>query len=162
VNVEIHDDFHGTEKPQEESLIPPKLSETIPELPKHTTIPNKTGTYKTAYDPSWYAEQHEPVNKTPKKLIREIPKKTFEINTMPESKHVLKQNGPIFVRIDKVQVAQKNFEQTKEKLKEIGSVLEKIKDVRSKEEAELKGWTEDIEKIKSRLSEIDSGIFDQI
>ena len=50
----------------------------------------------------------------------------------------------------------------KEKVKEIESVLKKIKDVKSQEETELKGWTEDIEKIKSRLSEVDSDIFNQI
>jgi len=40
--------------------------------------------------------------------------------------------------------------------------LKKIKDVKSQEETEIKGWTEDVEKIKARLSEIDTGIFDQI
>ena len=92
--------------------------------------------------------------------IMDAPKRTLEINTTKESP--TKEIEPIFVRIDKFQSAQKNFEQIKSKIKEIELVIEKIKDTKSKEEVELKGWTEDVEQIKSRLSEIDSGIFDQI
>ena len=46
--------------------------------------------------------------------------------------------------------------------KENGYLIKKIKDVKSQEEVELKGWTEDIEKIKVRLAEVDAGIFNQI
>lgn len=82
---------------------------------------------------------------------------------LSESKSVQqKQNDPIFVRIDKFQSAQKNFEEIKSKMAEMESVLNKIKDVKSKEEEELKGWSEDIEKLKTRLSEIDNDIFSQL
>lgn len=94
--------------------------------------------------------------------ITEAPKKTLELSASIEGKPVLKQLEPIFVRIDKFQVAQKNIEQIKDKVKEIESVLKKIKDMKSHEEVELKGWTEDIEKIKSRLAEVDTDIFNQI
>jgi len=89
-------------------------------------------------------------------------KRTLELNAATPNKSVTKQMEPIFVRIDKFQSAQKDFENIKERVKEIESVLKKIKDVKSREETELKGWTEDVEKIKARLSEVDSGIFDQI
>lgn len=69
---------------------------------------------------------------------------------------------PIFIRIDKFQAAQKNFEDIKSKMIEIEFILKKIKDVKSREEDELKGWTEDIEKLKSRLVEVDSDIFNQL
>ena len=98
-------------------------------------------------------------------VIPEPPqRRTLEINepTTNNKKPKTRETEPIFVRIDKFQSAQKNFEKIKEKVKEIESVLRKIKDVKSQEETELKGWTEDVEKIKARLSEIDSGIFDQI
>jgi tetrahydromethanopterin S-methyltransferase subunit G len=89
-------------------------------------------------------------------------KRTLELNATTLNKPITKQVEPIFVRIDKFQSAQKNFEHIKEKVKEIESVLGKIKSVRSKEEDELSGWADDIEKIKARLSEVDSDIFDQI
>lgn len=92
--------------------------------------------------------------------IADLPKRTLEINSTEEK--TSKEIEPIFVRIDKFQTAQKHFDQIKNKIKEIDLIIGKIKDVKSKEEIELKGWTEDVEKIKSRLSEIDSDIFNQI
>lgn len=92
--------------------------------------------------------------------IADLPKRTLEINSTKEKN--TKEIEPIFVRIDKFQSAQKNFEQIKIKVREIESIIGKITDIKSKEEVELKGWSEDIEKIKARLSEIDLEIFDQI
>jgi len=92
--------------------------------------------------------------------IADLPKRTLEIN--PTDDKATKEIEPIFVRIDKFQTAQKHFEQIKSKVKEIESIIGKIKDVKSKEEVELKGWAEDVERIKSRLSEIDSDIFNQL
>jgi len=92
--------------------------------------------------------------------IADLPKRTLEIN--PADDKATKEIEPIFVRIDKFQTAQKHFEQIKSKVKEIESIIGKIKDVKSKEEVELKGWAEDVERIKSRLSEIDSDIFNQL
>ena len=88
--------------------------------------------------------------------------KPLELNASVPNKPIGKHAEPIFVRIDKFQSAQKNFENIKEKVKDIESVLSKIKDVKSNEEVELKGWTEDVEKIKVRLAEVDSDIFNQI
>ena len=133
VSVEVPMDLRVTEEPQGESLIPPKPFEGIPEPPKQPSILD-----------------------TPPK------KKTLELNAKVDDKPITKQIEPIFVRIDKFQLAQKNFEQIKGKVKEIELVLGKIKDIKLKEEIELKGWTEDIEKIKSRLSEVDADIFDQV
>ena len=133
VRMEIPEGLHVTEEPKEGSLIPPGLSVKSP-IPEPPKRPS----------------------------ITEVPKKTLELAASIEGKPVSKQVEPIFVRIDKFQTAQKNFEQIKNKIKEIESVLKKIKDVKSHEEVELKSWTEDIEKIKSRLTEVDADIFNQI
>ena len=114
-------------------------------------------------------EEQEGIPKSPPKpsveeTIPEPPKRTLEISEprINNQKPKTREAEPIYVRIDKFQSAQKNFEDIKEKVKEIESVLSKIKGVKSKEEEELAEWTSDIEKIKSRLSEVDSGIFNQI
>ena len=112
----------------------------------------------------------QPASIPEKNILPEPPKsqekKSLELHASISDKSIntpsTRQVEPIFVRIDKFQAAQKNFEQIREKVKEIESVLKKIKDVKSQEETEIKGWTEDVEKIKARLSEIDTGIFDQI
>jgi len=56
----------------------------------------------------------------------------------------------------------KDFKQIKSKVKEIESVLRKVKTIKEKEEVEISSWSEDLEKLKARLAEIDSNIFDQI
>jgi len=105
-----------------------------------------------------------PPKPSPNEVIPHLPKKTLEItpSTSTTPKPKTREAEPIFVRIDKFQSAQKNFDKIKTKVKEIETILKKIKDVKSQEETELKGWTEDVEKIKSRLSEVDSDIFNQI
>ena len=92
--------------------------------------------------------------------ITEVPK-TLELSPTL-AKPISKEAEPIFIRIDKFQAAQKNFEQIKNKVKEVELILNKIKDVKSQEEVELKEWTENVEKIKSRLAEVDTDIFNQI
>jgi hypothetical protein len=69
---------------------------------------------------------------------------------------------PVFVRIDKFQQAKNDFEEIRKKVSEIEKVLGKIKEVKSREEKELEEWSQNVEKLKLRLIEIDSGIFNQI
>lgn len=94
--------------------------------------------------------------------ITEVPKKTLELASSTLKRSTSKELETIFVRIDKFQAAQKSFRQIQDKVKDIELVLRKIKDVKLQEEVELKGWTEDVEKIKSRLAEVDTDIFNQI
>lgn len=77
-------------------------------------------------------------------------------------KQISREGEPIFVRIDKFQASQKNFDEIKDKISQIENILKKLKEVKVREEDELKGWTEDVENIKLKLGEIDSNIFSQI
>ncbi|MFZ5955734.1 MAG: hypothetical protein ACOYT4_04885 [Nanoarchaeota archaeon] len=92
------------------------------------------------------------------------PSKPLEIRQIEVKplKPSLTANEPIFVRMDKFSLAKKNFEEINKKVKEIENVLKKVKELKIKEDAEILEWTEDIEKIKSRLSEVDSNIFANI
>lgn len=133
VSMELPQDVHADKGLPGESLIPPRPS-------IEATIP-------------------EP----PQTQANQVPeRRTLELNAVKEDKPATKSLEPIYIRIDKFQSAQKNFEQIKDKVGEIESLLKKVKDIKSKEETELNGWTEDIEKIKARLSEVDSEIFDQL
>jgi len=73
-----------------------------------------------------------------------------------------KEIEPIFVRIDKFQDSQKKFEDVKKDVNEIEKVLRKVKEAKIKEDTEISEWSNDLEKIKARLAEIDSNIFDQV
>jgi len=133
VSVEVPKDLHITEESKEESLIP-SISLTKNSIPE---FPKRIST-------------------------TEFPRKTLEISESTPNISTIKQIEPIFVRIDKFQSAQKNLVEIKSKINEIELILGKIKKVRIQEETELKGWSEDIEKIKSRLAEVDEDIFSQI
>lgn len=136
--METPKELHTTEEPEDKPAILPghSVKGFIPTLPSITESSKKA------------QELTPPTTEKPIPLTTET--------SAP------KQIEPIFVRIDKFQAAHKNFEEIKNKIEEIESVLKKIKDIRSHEEIELKGWTEDIKRVKSRLAEVDANIFNQI
>ena len=155
----------------------------LPELPSFPNSPSGESfnqqMVKSAVSDSYSSEDNEVlVEELPRdfhldrdsSLIPSIPaeskkekqneeKRTIELNS---SFQKTRQVEPIFVRIDKFQAAQKDFDEVKKKIREIDSVLNKIKDEKEKERQEIDEWTSDLERIKSRLSEIDENIFNQI
>jgi len=133
VHVEVPTGLHVVEEPERKTTIPPR--------------------------PSMEKSIQEPPARP---IVKEISEDKNEITSLISKGPIIKEIEPIFVRIDKFQKAQEDFSQIKDKVKEIEGVLKKIKDVKLKEEVELKGWTEDIEKIKLRLGEVDADIFNQI
>ena len=156
VHVEIPKSFPKVEAPKGESIIPqkPSMASSIPEPPK-SLIPmsqeiNPQESELPPHLPIPTSPSASPLTSAP------APAPTSPPTPAP------RQNDPIFVRIDKFQAAQKSFEEIKSKVTEVELVLKKIKDVKSKEEEELKGWTEDIENLKNRLMEIDSDIFSHL
>ncbi len=119
-----------------------------------------------------FKEVHEEGSLIPPKPSSSIPKlpeqppiveqkKTIELTPLSETSKT-KILEPIFIRIDKFQTAQKNFEEIKENVKEIELVLRKVKDLKAKENEEIEEWTQEIEKIKSRLSGIDKDVFSKV
>jgi len=73
-----------------------------------------------------------------------------------------KPNELVFVRIDKFQEAQKDFNDVKKKVKEIESLLREVKAINQKEDAQVSEWVRDLDKVKSLLIEIDSRVFNQL
>jgi hypothetical protein len=142
--------IHVEEMPKEKPTLPlkPDPKNSIPELPELSKLPEPTA----LINPEKVESQ-----KLAAPILPEAP-----IQSPPHQAQYENQSEPIFVRIDKFQAAQKNFDEIKSKVAEIELVLQKIKDVKSQEDEELKGWTKDTEKLKSRLAEIDSGLFSQL
>ena len=139
--AEAPESFNVEEEPEEElkNFQRPLIRSSIPEPPK-PILPSKPKPVRLQIPPAPVVPTHLPQSPIPN----------------------LRTNEPIFIRIDKFQAAQKNFEEIKSKITEMESVLQKIIEVKAQEEEELKGWTEDVEKLKIRLSEIDSNIFSQL
>ena len=138
----------------------PGENEVHVEIPKGVHIVEKPEKKPIIFQNSSMADSIPELPKRP--VVREMSDDKPESASSESKISKAKEIEPIFVRIDKFQKAQEDFQQIKDKIKNIEGVLKKIKDVKSQEEVELKGWTEDIEKIKSRLVEVDTNIFNQI
>ena len=54
------------------------------------------------------------------------------------------------------------MEDIKKSLKDIESTLEKVKDVKLKEDLEITGWSQEIANVKGKINNIESRIFNQI
>ena len=69
---------------------------------------------------------------------------------------------PVYVRIDKYQESLQAFSDIKKKIIEIESVLKEVKELKQKEDSELQEWTDEIQKAKLKLGEIDSALFQKL
>jgi hypothetical protein len=70
--------------------------------------------------------------------------------------------GPVFVRIDKYRQALAFFQEIKKKILEIENLLRNIKEIKTREEAELQEWEQEIEEAKAKLDKIDETIFKKL
>ncbi len=73
-----------------------------------------------------------------------------------------KEEGPIFIRIDKFEEGSKTFEDVRRQITDIEGMFEDIKGVREKEGKELESWEEEIKQIKEKIESIDNNIFSKL
>ena len=67
----------------------------------------------------------------------------------------------LFVRVEDYKDAMRKLENIKDALKKTDDILAKLEDIRAEEEAEFSAWHEDIKKIKDRVLDIDSILFEK-
>lgn len=91
----------------------------------------------------------------------ELPEQTIPRPRLPVLKQI-KQEQPVFVRIDKYQEAIRALSEIKAQLSQIESYLREVKSLKQKEETELSSWEQDLESIKSRLNNIDQSVFSKL
>lgn len=68
---------------------------------------------------------------------------------------------PVYVRVDKFQNARMSLDTIRAKLDEIEELLKRIREVKSKEDAELSAWESDMENVKARIQSVMREIFDK-
>ena len=69
---------------------------------------------------------------------------------------------PVFVKLDKFREATEKFNEIKEKVSEIEDSLRKLKEIKEKEDSELKSWDEEMQLIKQKVESIDNSLFNKI
>jgi len=73
-----------------------------------------------------------------------------------------RQNELVWVRIDKFQEAQRDFNEVKGKVREIELLLKEVRAINQKEDAQVSEWVKDLEKVKTLLIDVDSKVFNQL
>lgn len=68
----------------------------------------------------------------------------------------------IFVKLDKFQSALANFESIKEKIKAIEADLMKMREIREREDLELKEWEQEVQSIRVRIQSIENSLFKRV
>lgn len=91
-------------------------------------------------------------------------RRTIEISDSPTLRMIPRtiSKEPLFIKIDRFQEAVKKFEEVKSKVTDIENALMKIKDMREKEDQELRSWEEEIKIMKEKVSNIDNSLFNKI
>jgi len=96
------------------------------------------------------------------RVVENTPSEDIQI-TVPEVKVVKKDaNESIFVRIDKFHSAKHDIENIEKDLRQINNVIEKITDIKMREDEEILEINKTIEEIKEKLGKIDTEIFNRI
>ena len=137
----------------------PRLNEStskLPALPKNS-FGGERG--EEVFDEKKFGQAENKVRtiqKPPKRLPEEIPKKPEEIIGK------VKESGPIFIRLDKFEESLKVFEKAKDKIKEVEKMLGDTKRIKEEEEKELEEWEKEINMIKEGLENIDKNIFSKV
>ena len=94
-------------------------------------------------------------------ISRERSREVSEVPEMPERHHAIIKE-PVFVKIEKFQDAVKKFEEIKKKFVEIEDSLSKMRDLKEREEEELKAWESETGMIREKIDNIDNSLFNKI
>lgn len=86
----------------------------------------------------------------------------FPSNPISRAPSEITKKEPIFVRLDKFQSAKDSIDEIYDKVGEIEKTLKEIRQIKQKEEVELHEWEKEVNLIKSRISSINSDIFEKI
>lgn len=92
-------------------------------------------------------------------MMKSSPKESKK-ETLPTT--TIKKNEPIFVRIDKFELALENIKNIKKKVEEMESLLTNLRQVNAKEDLELSEWEREIHGIKSKIESIDTNLFSKL
>ena len=70
--------------------------------------------------------------------------------------------GPLFIKIDKYKVALESVESINKKLSDITKALDKLKELKDKETAEIDKWEGEVEDMKRKLANVEKSLFSKL
>jgi hypothetical protein len=96
-----------------------------------------------------------------KKIIREEPQTESSKEKIKDYEKV-RENEPLFVRIDKFEEGIKSLDKVREQISEIEKLLKDIQEIREEEEKEFESWEKEIQTAKTEIEKIDDNIFSKV
>jgi len=127
------------------SELPELPSSTMPELPELPSLPSTS-------------EEELPEQKEEMPRVR----RTVELSEMGNIKSQILRKEPVFIKIDKFQEVVKKLEEIKQKTGEIDGSLAKLRDIKNREEQELKSWEQEVRLIKEKIASIDNSFSNKL
>ncbi|MEK6853029.1 MAG: hypothetical protein AABX59_04065 [Nanoarchaeota archaeon] len=82
--------------------------------------------------------------------------------TSPLQEYKTPRERPIFIKLDKYESALETLKEIKERVRKASVLLEKIKEIRAKEQEELESWQNELEQIKDKLNAVDEKLFSRV
>ena len=129
-------------------------SEELPEIPKSSE--NKVIEMEE-WKPSRSIRSLE--NPLPMLRPKQVMKReSFEPSMIGQEMKML----DVFVKIDKFRSAKKAIREVKSRLEDIDVLLSKIREVKLREDQELKAWENELIQIKARVQDIHENIFEKV
>jgi hypothetical protein len=137
--------FKKKDDMEKKSMLP-----ELPAMPKLPELPSLPSLHQSAMK-----DEFRPLIQNRDFEIRKI-----DLENIPRIPQ--KSDQPVFIKLDKFQDAVHKFEEVKSKVKDIENSLIKIKDIKSKEEIELKAWEQEVQMIKEKVSNIEGSLFSKL
>ena len=148
------------------------IPSSLPELPRYESqmeVPEEEPEIEqSSYAPSYRAYQPVPEfheidlpRRMPSKPELRMPEPMFDDyskrSQMPQQR---RNDEPLFVKIEDYKTAVKNIGVIKSKLNEIEAMIGDVMRLKQQEDAQLTAWHREITEVKTRLLEIDQGLFE--
>lgn len=120
--------------------------------------PKDEKAFKTIEMDEWSSDKEE--NQKSSFQPASLPQKQM-INKPTQAQPKKETAGDIFVKIDKFYSAKKSIAAISSKVEEVENLLNKIREIKMREEQELSNWEKDLNLIKSRLKDVTETIFEK-
>ncbi|MEK6885578.1 MAG: hypothetical protein AABX17_01275 [Nanoarchaeota archaeon] len=156
--------FKKNVREMNKSLDLPELPGTskLPELPSLPSLPESKANDSfgiQAIKSNIMGDKNMPEEKRTIELGERIERPQF---TSMTPRKMVAQKEPVFVKLDKFKDSVSKFEEIKTKINDIDSTLRKIKEIREKEDHELRAWEEKVQLIKEKVDSIDNSLFSRM
>ena len=139
----------------------PDMKEDLPEFPdseEEVQMPKKNPKLieLEEWKPSIPPAQ---TSQTQMSMPRATPKMQRPMPALVQQKRS-EENRPVFIKLDKFKDARESLASITEKVDHLEELLKMIRDVKTRETAEIEHWEQEIEKIKSQVTSVNSELFE--